>query len=167
MFLRASLLAAVAAAQNGPWPTTEPHYPHYPTRLVTTLTGTWAFGEAGNKTDATAVTYAEIVTPSTTPVPFSFDIAPPGIKGPRGTVFFRSTHNCTKGARALARFYAVNFYARVFADGVEIGNHTAGPYTPFAFVLPACAASGVRELALVVNNEFNKTLSPTATVRNQ
>ena len=164
MRLYSSLLSiAACAAQSGPWPNTVPHYPQYPTRRVTTLTGTWAYGVAPNKTDATAVTYDEISTPQTIAVPMSFDVAPAGIKGLRGTVFYRSTHACTAGTSALARFYAVNFYARLFVDGVEVGNHTAGPYTPFAFVLPACKSGGTRELALVVNNEFNSTLSPTAT----
>lgn len=156
-------LLAAATAQSGPWPSAEPHYPLYPTRRVTTLTGAWSFGTLSNSTDAATITYAELATPALIAVPFSFDIAPPGLKGPRGTVAYRSTHACTSGTTALARFYAVNFYTRVFADGVELGNHTAGPYTPFSFVLPACNASGTRELALVVNNVFNKTLSPTAT----
>lgn len=58
---------------------------------------------------------------------------------------------------------AVNFYARVFVDGVLLGNHTAGPYTPFNMIAPSCAAGGEREVAVVVNNEFNKTLCPTCT----
>lgn len=47
--------------------------------------------------------------------------------------------------------------------GVELGDHTAGGYTPFEMIAPACLTSGSRELAVVVNTEQNKTLSPTYT----
>lgn len=83
--------------------------------------------------------------------------------GPRGTAFFRSSHTCTPGAVALLKFYAVNFYARVFVDGNEIGNHTAGGYTPFEMVAPACTSSGTREVALVTSNKANYTTNPTNT----
>lgn len=167
--LSAAAALCAAAAQvsgsvpSGPWPTTEPFYPHYPSRNVTVMTGAWATGSYGG--DVAAATYADLAagTPNQTSVPSCFDIAPAAIKGPRGTVFYRAAHACTPGARALVRFYAVNFFARVFFDGVEQANHTAGPYTPFARVAPPCGAGGSREVSLMVNNEFNKTLSPTAT----
>lgn len=151
---------AAGAVPSGPWQTTEPFYPHYPTRRLTVLTGTWATGTYAG--DVTKATYAALVagTPNTTFVPSSFDVAPAAISGPRGTVFYRSVHACTPGKSALIRFYAVNFFARVFFDGVEQANHTAGPYTPFSRVSGSCGASGTREIALMVNNEFDKTLSP-------
>ena len=155
------LLAARAAAQSGPWPSTPHFFPHT-NRKTTVLNGTWSFGFASDPTlDVLAARYSDIATPNLTAVPSCFDIAPPGIKGPRTTVFYRSTHACTPGAPALLRFYAVNFFTRVFADGVELGSHNS-PYTPFSFVAP-CAASGTREIALMVNNVFNKTLCPTCT----
>jgi len=129
------------------------------------LNGTWSFGFSipGSTPDIRNASYADIATPNSTFVPSSFDIAPPAIKGPRTTVFYRSTHACTPGTSALLRFMAVNFFVRIFVDGVELQNHTAGPYTPFNRLAPACKASGQRELALMVNNEFKKDLSPTAT----
>ena len=148
-------------AQSGPWPTAPSFYPQT-NRKTLVLNGTWSFGWAPNGTDAALIGYSQLVTPETTFVPSSFDVAPAAIPGPRTTVFYRSTHACTPGVSSLARFYAVNFYARVFSDGLELGNHTAGPFTPFSFTLPPCGAGATRELALIVNNEFNSTLSPTA-----
>ena len=150
-----------ALAQSGPWDAT-PHYFPRTNRRTAVLNGSWAFGWAPPGLDVLAATYADIATPSLTQVPSSFDVAPPGIKGPRTTVFYRSTHPCTPGSSALLSFAAVNFFARVFADGAELGNHTS-PYTPFSFVAPACGARGTRELALIVNNVFNATLCPTCT----
>ena len=162
MFLRVLPLVALAAAQSGPWPTTEPYWPHYISRNVTTLSGLWASSPVQQGIDALTVPYAAIATPATMVVPGCTDIAPPGVVPDRGVAFFRSTHACTPGAPALAAFGAVNMFARVFADGVEVGNSTNG-YTPFELLLPPCGAAGARELAIVNSNEKNATLSPTFT----
>ena len=155
---------ALAAAQSGPWPTEPPSWPHFPSRNVQTLSGSWSYGFApAGSIDAAAVRYADIATPNVTIVPQSWDLRPPGENGPVGSAFFRSTHACTSGRPSLVFFHAVNFYARVWADGVELGNHTAGGYVPFSFVAPACGASGTRELLVLANNEKNSTLSPTYT----
>ena len=111
-------LAARAAGQSGPWSNVEPYWPHYPSRKVTTLTGTWAYGFAAKGTvDPARMPYSAITTPDLAAVPASLDIAPPGVVPARGTAFFRSTHACTPGAPAVIKFGAVNFFARVFADG--------------------------------------------------
>jgi hypothetical protein len=92
------------------------------------------------------------------------DIAPPGVLGPRlPCIFYRSTHSCTPGSTSLIKFYAVNHYARVFLDGKVAAVNTAGGYTPFQVQSSACAASGSREIAVVVANTQNATLSPTFT----
>lgn len=49
----------------------------------------------------------------------------------------------------------------MFIDGTDVGQHTAGGYTPFDLLAPACGSSGVREVAVIVNNQQNATLSPT------
>jgi beta-glucuronidase len=164
LIVAATLLASsTTVAQSGPWPSAPAFYPQT-SRKTIVLNGTWSFGWSPNNTDAMNVPYAMILTPNVTFVPSSFDVAPAAIKGPRTTVFYKSTHTCTPGFTAKAKFYAVNFYTRIFVDGTELGNHTAGPYTPFSFTLPPCnAATGTRELALVVSNVFNKTLCPTCT----
>ena len=156
--------AAVPPTPPTGWPSAVPHWPRYDSRVVTVLNGTWAFGFADAGTvDPATVPYAAIATPNTTTVPGSFDVAPMGISGPIGTAMFRSVHACTPGASALLKFGAVNHYARVFVDGVVVGNHTAGPYTPFELLAGACGAHGTRELLVVCNNEKNSTLSPTYT----
>ena len=156
-------LAATQDATGAPWPAQEPFWPHYPSRKVTTLSGAGSFGFVRDAPSPPTLPYSAIVTPNTTAVPGSFDVAPPGVMGPVGTAFFRSTHSCTAGAPALLKFYAVNQYARVFVDSVELGNHTAGGYTPFEMVAPPCGAGGSRELALVTNNARDATMSPTYT----
>jgi hypothetical protein len=159
------LIPALVLAQRGPWPSTEPHWPHYISRNVTVLSGTWAFAPTTTGVNASTVPYSSIVTPSTATVPGCTDIGPPGYPNvpPRGVAYFRSWHECTPGSPSIVFFGAVNMYARVFSDGVEVGNHTAGGYTPFELILPPCGASGVRELALVNSNEQSAALSPTYT----
>ena len=144
LLLRALPFAALAAAQSGPWPTSEPYWPHYVSRNVTVLSGVWASSAVQQGIDALTVPYAAISTPATMVVPGCTDIAPPGVVPNRGVAFFRSTHACTPGAPALASFGAVNMFARVFADGVEVGNSTNG-YTPFELLLPPCGAAGAAE----------------------
>jgi hypothetical protein len=130
---------------------------------VTVLSGTWAYSPPAPGIDAASVPYANISTPATAAVPGCTDIAPPGVVPQRGVAYFRSCHACTPGSPALAAFGAVNMYARVFVDGVEVGNHTAGGYTPFQLLLPPCAAAGTREVAVVNSNEQSPVLAPTFT----
>lgn len=153
---------AVPPTSPSAWPSDVPFWPQYSSRKVTVLNGTWNFGFDAT-IDPVTIAYDEISTPNTTTVPGSFDVAPPGVLGPRGNAFFRSSHACTPNTPALIKFYAVNFYARVFIDGAEVGNHTAGGYTPFQLIAPPCGSSGVREVLVVVNNQQNATLSPTFT----
>ena len=164
-FLVAALALSPALAQSGPWPSTEPYWPHYVSRNVTVLSGTWAYGPTASGINASTVPYSAISTPSTTVVPGCTDIGPPGVSNvpARGVAFFRSTHACTPGVPALAKFGAVNMYARIFVDGIDVGNHTAGGYTPFEVLLPPCAAAGRREIAVVNSNEQLSELSPTFT----
>ncbi len=158
----AILFSTGATATATSWPTQEPFWPHYTSRNVQVLTGEWSFGFQAEG-DPSTLPYASISTPETTMVPSASDVAPPGILGRRGNSFYRSTHACTPGTVSALKFSAANFYARVFADGVDIGNHTAGGYTPFEFVSPPCSASGQRELLVVVNGNQSSALSPTFT----
>lgn len=114
----AVLVALFAAAYAQEWPSTVPFWPTYDSRRVQTLNGTWDFGYGEETCDPTSVTYEDIQTPNTTTVPLSFDVAPPGVLGPRlSCIFYRSSHACTPGTASLVKFYAVNHYARVFMDG--------------------------------------------------
>ena len=113
-FLSYFVLAAITDA----WPSQEPFWPRYDSRHVQVLNGTWNFGYGPSTCDPTSISYADVSTPNVTEVPSSFDVAPPGVLGPRlPCVFFRSTHSCTPGTNSLVKFYAVNHYARVFMDG--------------------------------------------------
>jgi beta-glucuronidase len=163
-------LAAATVGASSPsvdvpsWPTTVPFWPQYPSRNVQVLTGTWDFGFS-TQGDALTIPYSTVVSMvvNKTQVPGSFDVTPPGTLGPRGNAFFRSVHACTPGNPALLKFYAVNFFARVFVDGNDIGSHFSGGYTPFEMAAPACGSSGLREVAVIVNNALNLTLCPTCT----
>jgi beta-glucuronidase len=55
-----------------------------------------------------------------------------------------------------------SFYCRVFIDGAELGEHRAGGYQPFDFIIPP-STNQTRLLTVVVNNEFNFTTAPTHT----
>ena len=158
-------LAQAPAPTTAPtaWPSTEPNWPHHPTRNITVLTGVWAFGWAPAGVDPTTVPYASISTPNTTAVPGSIDVLPSGVLGPQTTFYYRSQHACTPGFPSLITFAGVNLYSRVFADGVFLGNNTSGAYTPFDLPLHTCGPTGVRELVVVVNNAPDKIRAPTFT----
>jgi len=147
------------------WPTIEPFWPHYPSRNVTVLTGTWDFGMSPNATcDPMTIRYGDISFTTTMDVPSAFDVAPMGVLGPRHPcIFYRSLHRCTTSHQAIIKFYAVNFYTRIFIDGVELGQSTVGGYTPFEFLLPSCGTTGQREVLVVVSNTMNSSTCPTCT----
>lgn len=76
------LLACAAAAAAGiavAWPTTEPFWPHYPTRGVQVLSGAWSFGFSAT-VDPSVISYADALAlaVNTTTVPGSFDVVQMG-----------------------------------------------------------------------------------------
>lgn len=161
--MRVSLCACLTLLSCGAlaapsWPTSEPYWPHYPTRGVQVLTGNWSFGFSAS-VDPSTVSYADAaaLAVNATAVPGSFDVAPMGVQGPRGAAIYVSQHSCTPGSTSLLKFGAVNFYARVFVDGSAIGNHSAGGYTPFQMVTPPCGSSGMRELLVATSNDDNQS----------
>jgi beta-glucuronidase len=99
---------------------------------------------------------------ATMDVPKACDVTAPGVEGPRGTFFYRTTFEGTPGVKSLIQFMACSFYCRVFVDGEEVGDHRAGGYSPF-WLDTAASAGATREVLVVVNNEFNKTTAPTHT----
>jgi beta-glucuronidase len=151
MFL---LVVSVSAQSSGPWPSGAPHWPHYPSRRVTTLSGTWAFGRAPNGTDPKSLTYeaaVAIAATGSTVVPGAIDIAPPGTLGWRGVSAYHAAVPCSPGASALFRFGAVNFAARIYLDGVFVHEHCGG-YSPFDVVTQPCLPGGSFDVLLVVSN---------------
>ena len=152
------LACAVAGrVPSGPWPASEPSFPHHPTRRVMTLSGEWAFGRAPAGTDANELTFdaASALATGTASVPGVLDLAPPGVLGWRGVSVFEAAAACTPGRTSLVRFHAVNFYSRVFIDGVPAANHSGG-YSPFEVAAPKpCGAGGALDILVVVENTLN------------
>lgn len=117
--------------------------------------------------DPTSIGYAAalgyITSAGTTmDVPKACDVTAPGIEGPRGTFFYRTTFEGKPGVGSLLQFMACSFYCRIFVDGEEIGDHRAGGYSPFWLAAPP-AAGNSREVLVVVNNDFNSTTAPVHT----
>lgn len=154
-------LFAIAEAQSGPWSTDVPFWPHYPLRQVQVLDGTWEYGYSATA-DPVSIMPSQISTPNFTYVPNAFDVTPPGVLGPRGTAFYRSSFPLTPNSEGMVYFAACSFYCRVFVDGNELGDHRAGGYQPFAFLIPPSQEEW-RELLVVVNNQYNSTTAPTHT----
>lgn len=146
------------------WPTREPFWPHYPLRHIQVLDGHWSFNFAED-VDPLKVSPQNIKTPEIVSVPHSFDVAPPGVLGRRGTAFYRTTFVVSsRQAPLMLYFTACSFYCRVFLDDEFIGEHRAGGYQPFWIsALSGSAKSTTREIFVVVDNRFNSTLAPTHT----
>jgi len=64
-----------------------------------------------------------------------------------------------KGAQARLRFGAVNYAARVFLNGIELGGHEGG-YTEFTLDATAALHSGTNHLAVCVDNRATSTKWP-------
>ena len=64
------------------------------------------------------------------------------------------------GQPAALHFEACSIYCRIFVDGAEIANSTAGGFTPFWVSVPA-AKTGTRTLTVVACNVFGPVLTPT------
>ena len=132
-------------------------------RTVVTLDGEWSFGllDRPSAFDSMSPSFspADAPTPNTTSVPSCFDEAGMGELGVRGVAFYRTTFE--HAGRARLQFQACSFYCRVFVDGEEIGEHTAGGYVAFALDVPAAASpSATRELFVLADNRFNRTTAP-------
>jgi beta-glucuronidase len=151
--IAAAAIIALASGAAG-----QPFYPHYPARTVRVLDGTWSYGFGANF-DLARANPAAVPTPSVIAVPVAFDHAPPGIQGPRGTAFFRTTFPATPGHDVLLSFQACSFYCKVFVDNQLVGDHRAGGYVPFWLTVKASAAA-TRELLVLADNRFNATTAP-------
>ena len=180
------------SAAEGPAPRYWPQYSG--ARAVGTLDGTWSFGllaaegypgpapqgRKGGPWDWARIPAgpgggfdsmdpgfgpgsALAATPNATAVPSCFDASDPGFLGSRGVGMYRTTFAHAGAARL--QFQACSFYCRVWVDGVEIGEHTAGGYVAFSLDVPpqapaAAAAGASRELFVLADNRFNMTTAP-------
>jgi len=93
-------------------------------------------------------------------VPFPVESALGGVRrtvGPEREVVYRRSFAVPddwRGRRVLLHFGAVDWEARVFVDGVEVGTHRGG-YDPFSFDITAALAGGgggSHELTVVVHD---------------
>lgn len=123
------------------------------------LNGTWQFafddadeGLARGWQNPGTLLEREIV------VPFAYQTKLSGI-GPTDeihpVIWYRRTFTLPeemRGKRVLARFGAVDFLARVFVNGQQVGEHKGG-YTPFAIDITAALREGENDLCLRVEDE--------------
>ena len=83
-----------------------------------------------------------------------------GLEYSRGAGFYMTNVSIPAGRPATLHFQACSIYCRVFVDGKEIANNTAGGFTPFwADVPPARAAD--RTVVVMASNVFDPVLTPT------
>ena len=138
-------------------------FPHYPNREVYTLSGEWAF---------TFVNYTDFEANATSlpsSLPFSVKQTVPsawdsrwgtGLEYSRGAGFYKAQLTIPAGKPAALHFQACSIYCRIFVDGKEIANSTAGGFTPFWADVPA-AATAERTLVVMASNVFDAVLTPT------
>ena len=144
-------------------------------RSVALLDGEWKFGFVdgwNSGLDSMSPTFdpstdPRASTPNKTAVPSSMDVVAggaPGYLGPRGVGMFRTSFKLAAGADSPARlqFQACSFYCRVWVNGKEVGDHTAGGYVAFWLDVPreVLASDGVNELFVLADNRFNSTPPP-------
>jgi hypothetical protein len=83
-----------------------------------------------------------------------------GLEYSRGAGFYKTTVSIPPGRPAALHFQACSIYCRVFVDGKEIANSTAGGFTPFwADVPPGTVAE--RTVVVMASNVFDPVLTPT------
>ncbi|EGD74550.1 hypothetical protein PTSG_05914 [Salpingoeca rosetta] len=160
----ARTMAAVAACMSSTThaATKMPFWPQYPTRTLAILNGEWDFGYLDNVPDAINFDIKNAVFNESMSVPAAFDVAQPGVMGPRGTAFYRRQFDLSPNHKGLLYFAACSFYCRVFVDGQALGDHRAGGYQAFWMHVPA-STNHTRELVVLVDNRFNATTAPTHT----
>ena len=73
---------------------------------------------------------------------------------------YRAKVAIPSGLPSALHFEACSIYCRIFVDGVELANNTAGGFTPFWVSVPA-AKTEERTLTVVASNVFDPVLTPT------
>jgi len=138
-------------------------YPHYPKRLVYSLTGKWQFAFLNHtewSANATALP-SDLSFDTTAQVPSAFDAKwGTGLQYSRGAGVYRAQVAIQVGQPAALHFEACSIYCRIFVDGTEVANNTAGGFTPF-WVSIAAAKTSSRTLTVVASNVFDPVLTPT------
>ena len=91
------------------------------------------------------------------PVPSAFD-ALPAFAGKRGAAIYRTRFQVPVESPAKIDFGAVSMWARVYVDGVAIGENACG-YAPFSVSVPPSKQVD-RELTVLVDNRFDFARAP-------
>lgn len=141
------------------------HFPHFSRKVTLLDSPSWQFGlNLDPHFDSLSPGFVPSVslTPNTTEVPSCFDAAGMGVQGVRGVGMYRTTFTVTKGLPSRLQFGACSFFCRIFVDGKQLGDHRAGGYSMFYVDVPP-STSEARELFVLADNRFNKTLAPTHT----
>jgi beta-glucuronidase len=131
-------------------------YPHHELRNVIDLNDLWDFAFLG-PIDPRTINPMSVSCDDRMPVPLAFD-ATPRYAGKRGTAIYRKKVSIPAHQAARLRFGAVGMWCAVFIDGQKRVEHGDG-YTEFWVDLPPAAAT-VREIAVVVDNQFNSERNP-------
>ena len=161
------LLSAAVATVATPFPRRDTSaaysYPHYPAREVYSLSGDWAFAFLNFSdwsANATALP-ADLSFDKTQSVPSAWDSEwGTGLQYSRGAGVYRAKVAIPAGKPAALHFEACSIFCRVFVDGKEVANSTAGGFTPFWVDVPP-ASVAERTLLVVASNVFDTTLTPT------
>ena len=139
-------------------------YPHYPARDVYSLTGNWQFAFLNASVwNASAIALpTDISFNSTQTVPSAWDAKwGTGLQYSRGAGVYRANVAIPAGRPAALHFEACSIYCRVFVDGAEVANSTAGGFTPFWVSVPSNAKKADRTVTVVASNVFDPVLTPT------
>jgi beta-glucuronidase len=132
-------------------------YPHFPSRKVQLLDGVWDFTFLGPLKNPRAFDIAGAEYDTRVSVPCCFDTLP-AYAGKRGTALFRTHVHSTPGTRGMLRFGAIGQWARIFVDGLPVGQ-CALPYSGFS-VEVAPSDRAVREIVILVDNQWSDDRSP-------
>lgn len=131
-------------------------FPQFSRRKVTELDGLWDFVFLGG-TELANLQVNDLVYPDRLPVPSVFD-AYPRYAGKRGAAVYRTTFAVTPGRCGEIEFEAAGPYCQIYLDGKLVMSHQPN-YTRFVVPLAASERSE-RELAVAVDNRFNRRQSP-------
>jgi len=131
-------------------------FPQFPRRKVTELDGLWDFVFLGGAALA-ALHVKELIYLDRLPVPSAFD-AYPRYAGKRGVAVYRTTFAMPPGSSGEIEFEAAGPFCQIYLDGEPVMSHQPN-YTRFVVPL-AASGQGEHELAVAVDNRFDRQQSP-------
>lgn len=129
-------------------------FPHFPSRTVVNLDGTWEFAFAENK-QLEVFSGADFTADGIMQVPACFDTLP-DYYCKRGTAFYRREFVLDAAApRAVLKLGGLGLRARFWLDGKEIG-FTNLPYSGVEFPINRALAAGRHVLTAAIDNTFDE-----------